>query len=388
MPGSSSRQKARPVSDQTPDVLTYDRRTVLSLRLRGKLQLRRLTRAELFSRMQVMRVVEPITHEAYKQSETAKWEGHEDSEPHGQPWHISFHASQFPGDDPLACPRQALYQMMDFAPAKPFTRKSRTTMNIGKAIEVELVRTWEKAELLLSASPDDPLQTNFQHPEAWLTGSVDSVIKPPNWNRPLPVEIKTKAQRKLDLMRVGAIGPDPAHVTQLKTQLALVRLHQDELWPGLDSVEYGMLFYISRDDPTCTAEFRVDFDQRFFDMGVERLKEWAAWFQEGVLPSVNPSKKHPMGWRWSYPPCVWCNFKKTCQLDHEQNRTDLTDSIGVDRTRKIRPDYDPEAARLRVLARWRSSKEVAKLKQENQDGNTKHSDTQQKRTRSRPGGSK
>ena len=365
------------------DELHYDRRTVLCLKLRGKLQLHRLTRAELFSRMQVLRVVEPITHQAYKESETAKWEGNEGNEPHGQPWHISFHASQFPGDDPMACPRQALYQMMDFAPAKPFTRKSRTTMNIGKAIEEELVRTWERAELLISASPDEPVQTNFEHPEAWLTGSVDSILKPPNWNRPLPIEIKTKGQRDLDLMRVGSKGPDPAHVTQLKTQLALVRLYQPELWPGLDSVQYGMLFYLSRNDPTCTAEFRVDFDQRFFDMGIERLKQWATWFQEGVLPSINPSKKHPMGWRWSYPPCVWCSFKKTCQLDHEQSCTDLTKSIGIDRTQKIRPDYDPEAARFRVLARWRQSKQAATMKpEEKQDGNTP--DTQQKRTRSRP----
>jgi CRISPR/Cas system-associated exonuclease Cas4 (RecB family) len=318
--------------------------------------LRKLTRGEFFSRLQLIRTVDPLTNEAYKESEKRAWENQEGDSPHGNPWHVSFHASQFPGDDPMACPRQALYRMMDFPAAKPFPRRSRAIMSAGKAIEEELVRTYERAGILLSAPVDEEVQTGFEVPDAWLTGSVDSVLLPKGWNKPLPVEIKSKYQEIIDEMKLGKRGPDPGHVFQLKVQLALVKLDAHRLWPHLDPVTHGYIYYVSRNRPDDTAEFRVDLDEKFFRVGVERLKQWKAWFQEDFLPSENPSKRHPMGWRWSYPPCQWCDFKKTCQLDHESKRDSLSESIGVDRARMVRPNYDPESAKLRVLARWQRDK--------------------------------
>jgi CRISPR/Cas system-associated exonuclease Cas4 (RecB family) len=330
----------------------YDRKNLLSLKLRSSVKLRKLTRAELFTRRQIIRKLEPITNEAWKDVEEERWRKNSDNAPHGNPWHVSFHASQFPGDDPLACPRAALYQMMDFSTGEPFSRHSRAVMSAGKAIEVELVRTWHEAGILLSAAPHEEHQTGFQLEKAWLTGSVDAIIKPPRWNKPLPVEIKTKYQDVIDKMKAGVLGPDEAHVSQIKVQLAFVKLFQKELWPGLDEVTHGYIYYLSRDRPSDTAEFRVDLDWDFFQIGVRQLMRWRAWFEEGFLPSENPSKKHPMGWRWTYPPCKWCNFKKICKLDFEQGVTDLNESVGVERTKRIREKYDPAAARQRVLERW------------------------------------
>lgn len=331
--------------------MIYDRKTILSLKVRSGVQLRKLSRAELFTRLQVTRTIEPVTVRAYQEVEAERWRSGHGNSPHGHPWHVSFHASRFPGDNPMACSRQALYGMMDFPNAEPFSRQSRTVMEAGKGIEVELVRTWHEAGILLSAPPDAKVQTGFELPEAWLTGSVDAIIKPYNWNKPVPVEIKTKYQKDIDEMLLGR-GPDDAHVSQLKVQLALVRMFQGQLWPGLDPLTHGFIYYVSRDRPSSTAEFRVDYDATFFALGVERLKQWRAFFQEDFLPVTNPSKKHPMGWKWSYPPCQWCAFKKTCKTDFQEGVVALSESRGVERAKLVRPDYDPVEARKRVSERW------------------------------------
>lgn len=336
----------------------YDSKTLAGLKLRQSLSLRKLTRNEFFSRLQLIRTIDPVTERAFKESEEAQWRNQEDDSPHGNPWHVSFHASQFPGDDPKACPRQALYRMMDLPAAEPFTRKGRTVMDAGKGIEVTLVTAWHRAGILLSAAPDDPIQTGFEEPEAWLTGSVDSIIKPYNWNKPVPVEIKTKYQRDIDAMKTGRRGPDEKHVSQLKVQLAMVRKIQDKEWPGLDPLTHGYIYYLSRDEPSDTAEFRVDLDQRFYEIGMERLRQWRNWFEQEHLPELDPGKRgskfgHPNGWRWSHLPCAWCPFKKTCQLDFREGVTELPQSVGIERAKLVRPHYDYSAARKRVLNRWK-----------------------------------
>lgn len=337
-------------------MLVYDRKTVLSLKLRSGVQLRKKSRAEFFTYTQVTRTVEPVVMRAFREVEDARLRSDQGNSPHGKPWHTSFHASQFPGDDPLACPRQSLYRMMNFPPVDPFSRRSRFLMEVGKAMEVTLVQAMYEAGILLSAPPDAEHQTGFEYPEAWLTGSVDCIIQPFNWNKPLPIEIKSKDRATVEAMQAGR-GPDDAHVSQLKVQLALVRIFQQEMWPGLDPVTHGFIYYMSRGDKKgeqslLTAEFRVDLDLDFFKIGVARLKEWAELFRRGVLPSDNPSKRHPMGWRWSYQPCQFCSYKKTCKLDFEHGTDDLTQSIGVDRAEMIRPGYDSEIARAAVLGRW------------------------------------
>ena len=46
-------------------------------------------------------------------------------------------------------------------------------------------------------------------------------------------------------------------------------------------------------------------------------------------------------------------------------------SIGIDRTQAVRPDYDPEAARLTVFGRWQKDRRIS--------GKIKMSDPEQAR---------
>lgn len=339
--------------------MDYDRKTILGLKFRAASTLRRLSRQEFFGRLQLLRVLDPIVDEAYKQVEQETWANQTDDSPHGHPWHVSFHGSQFPGDDAMACPRASLYRMMDFAPEKPFNRHSRAVMSAGKAIEMELVRVWEAAGILLSASAGDAVQTGYEDPETWLTASVDAILLPPRWNKPLPVEIKSKYKKDLDEMLVGMRGPDEAHVKQLKVEIAFTRIIQQELAPGLDLADHGYIYYLSRDRPSVNAEYRVDYDERFWEAGLARLKEWKGYYLEDVLPSIDSSKKHPMGWRWTYLPCRWCDFGQICRKDFKEGVTQLSASTGIEASQKIRAHYDPAKARQRVQDRWAKKSKIS-----------------------------
>jgi hypothetical protein len=86
-------------------------------------------------------------------------------------------------------------------------------------------------------------------------------------------------------------------------------------------------------------------------------------FLAGELPELKPGKRtskfgHPHGWRWSYEPCSYCDFKTTCQLYFREGVTELSNSIGIERAKLVREDYDYEAARRRVHDRW-SAKIIA-----------------------------
>lgn len=335
------------------ETLLYDRKGILSLKLRSSIQLSKLSRPEFFARTQAVRTLEPIIQRTYHAVELQRLRDDHGNSPHGTPWHTSFHASQFPGDNPKACGRQSLYRLMNF-PGDPFSRRSRVLMAQGKAIEEDLVQTFYEDGRLLSAPPKAKHQTGFEHAEVWLTGSVDCVIR--DHNRPLPIEIKTKDRETVLEMQAGR-GPDDGHIFQLKVQLALVCIYQHELWPELDPVTHGFVYYVSRGDKkgereVITAEFRVDLDMRFFEIGTARLQEWKLNFEQDQLPIGKADKRHPMGWKWSYPPCQWCDYKKTCKLDFQEGVTQLSDSRGVDRARLVRPSYDPDATRERVLRRW------------------------------------
>ena len=311
---------------------------------------------EFWSRMQVIRVVEPITVAAYREVERQTWIDQSDDAPHGNPWHVSFHGSQFPGNDRYACERQLLYRMMDFAPIEPFSRESRTVMAAGKAIEVELVRTWHKAGILLSEPPDAEVQTNFALPDVWLTGTADAIILPYRWNKPLPIEVKSKYDEEIELMLKGARGPDASHVRQVKVEIAFTRLYQKEMWPDLELADHGVIYYLSRDRPSKTAEYRVDYDEAFWKAGVEKLQRYKENFVNHQLPMAS-EKKHPNGtdWRWSQIPfpCRYCDFKKwICKPDWQEGITDLRESNGVKFTKSIREHYDPDEAMARVLKFW------------------------------------
>jgi hypothetical protein len=91
-----------------------------------------VSQREFLSRLGVVRLVDPITEDAYKHVAHHRWENDLDSSPHGQPWHTSFHASEFPGDDPKACARKALYGLMGLPAGQPIEPRGLTVMDAGK----------------------------------------------------------------------------------------------------------------------------------------------------------------------------------------------------------------------------------------------------------------
>jgi hypothetical protein len=346
--------------------MIYSRSNILGLQLNSSIKLRKLSRAEFFTRLQLVRTIEPIVDLAFKISEEKIHQDQLDDAPHGNPWHVSFHASQFPGDNPLACPRESLYRMLDFPSPDPMPRILRQTADLGKQFETTLVNALFVAGFLIS-SPDPDEQTGFELPEAWMTGSVDAVIA--YENKPIPIEIKQRKHAVVQEMKLGR-GPFPEHISQIKVQIGFIRLYQKLgiMWEDMDLCTHGYIYYGSRDDPDkTTAEFRVDYDENFFVAGIEKLKRWRTYFEEDMLPELNPGKRstifgHPNGWKWSKQPCQWCSFKKTCQLDFREGVTQLSNSNGVNRAKLVRKNYDVDAARQRVKARWAKKKEKEEQK--------------------------
>ena len=277
--------------------------------------------------------------------------------PHGHAWHTSFHASQFPGNDPFACGRRLLYTMMNIPRDKPANRAGRGVMAVGRAIEDEYVETWERAGVLLSAGVNAAHQTGFVYRKAWLTGNTDGILRPPGWDKGHVVEVKSKDGKVIDKMRAGEKGPDDAHIRQLKVYIALANIVSPFWWPHLKPVVSGSIYYISRERPENIAEFFFPLDMAFFEEGVRRLQAWRDDFLEDRLPPRNPS------WKWSGPACIYCPFKNLlrtspgkfdagCKVDDKNKVTSLSKSTTIKWAQHINPDYDPADTRQAVLDRW------------------------------------
>ena len=363
-----------------------------------------LSRGEFFSRIGMLREIDPLTTQAYKFAEQLEAEKPNQGHSHDAPWHVSFHGSEFPGDDPKACGRRAIYTMLD-VPRGSFPRWSRQIMDAGKDIEVQIVRRWHQAGMLLSASPDADFQTQFEDSDSWLTCTVDAVVARPRAMRPVVAEIKSKYAREIDAMKLLLRGPDEKHVRQLKTEIGLAHEHGPwyvkrcinsgrlaiklnhkgngyavtvcpehggdkclEEWM-LEPVAHGFLFYVSRDDPANTREFYYEYDPAFMEKGREHLRVWRRFFEEGMLPATQVTGKNPMGWNWTTDdsPCKFCPFgtnrgNHVCRADHEESvkrgeLLPLADSDAIEHARGIRPDYDLGLVRAAVFARWNSQQD-------------------------------
>src|SRR4051812_9227654 len=72
-----------------------------------------ISRGEFFGRIGMLREVDPLTNAAYRFAEKLELEAPRKGHQHDAPWHVSFHGSQFPGDNPKACGRRAIYTMLD-----------------------------------------------------------------------------------------------------------------------------------------------------------------------------------------------------------------------------------------------------------------------------------
>lgn len=361
-----------------------------------------LSRLEFYSRIGLLRQVDPITNAAYKF--VAGLQAQASDRGHGADadWHVSFHGSEFPGYDEKACGRRAMYRMMDIprnnswkAAPGTFDRQMEQIMDAGKDVELQLVRRWDRAGYLLSAAAGN-VQTYYEDPEHWLTCTTDAMLLWPRAIRPFVVEVKSKYARVIEDMRNLIRGPDDKHVNQIKTEIAMAHeagsitvlrcfntdlvarnfstsgrdnveplcpLHMDSkcLYEvELEPVEHGTIYYVSRDNPFDTFEFLVTYDADFMAAGRRRLKQFQKAFLEGKLPQSNFENKrfaHPFKWKWTEQPCKWCEYGDVCREDMKTAKekvrmVPLAESAAIEAAQQIRPDYDFAATRAAVLARW------------------------------------
>jgi hypothetical protein len=374
-------------------------------------RVRSMTRGEFFGRVGLIREADPAVSDAYRFFERVQ-EGEQDKgESVSDPWHVSFHGSQFPGDSQLACPRLALYRMIDAPREKP-SRKLRMMAEMGKDHEMRLVEKLHMSGQLVSPAPWLH-QMQFEEPEAWLTSTVDAIVCRPRATRPFVMEEKMKYGSVIEEMRKLIRGPDSKHVNQVKCQIAMAHIQgewkvkrchnsgrlaiqdlmEDNMPLRLDApicpqhggdkcleddvlepVRHGYLHYTSRDNPDDTWEFYFEYDPAWYETGVKMLKLWREHFLRGILPQTNFEDKrysHPFAWTWTRSkkmpesPCQWCDFGAICRLDHKDavksgTHVNLADSHAIDDAKAVRKDYEFEDARKAVLARWKLDEEEAK----------------------------
>jgi hypothetical protein len=359
-----------------------------------------LSRGELFARLGLIEEVDPLVTEAYDFWEQIELLEKDRGHSHGDPWHISFHGSAFPGDNPVACGRHQLYRMMDI-PRGTFSRKSRQLMDMGKDSEVQIVKRLWRAGFLVSSPPLPGVhQTQFEDPDHMLTSTVDAIVLHPRSVNPFVVELKQIYADHVAEMRNLVRDVHDQYVRQVKCQIGMayeagpqVRLRcfntgrlaicfdraQDGPWicpqhghgDCLREIEiepptHGYLYYVSRDNPLDKLEYYFEYDPEFMATGRRKLAQWRDAFLADELPATQFSDKrfsHPFGWTWTRSqkmpnsPCHWCDFGDICREDHKlavqrQGKIRLSESAGIDLARGIRPEYDFQAVRSAVLARW------------------------------------
>lgn len=314
------------------------------------------TRQELFAKLGVTKpVVTPILDAAFENEEYQIWKEDLMSSPHGQHWHLSFHASSFPGDNPKACGRQAIYSLMNIPAMNPVDQAGRCVMEAGKAVEEITVWRLHRTGLLLTDPPDAEHQMGYEDKEHWLTGSPDAIIENPKTDSPFTTEIKSKDGAVIEQMQQGLRSYDSGHRAQVLTYIGLTKERRYELWPNLKGeVDQGAILYVSRDRPSERHEFKFKHNQDFMDKGYAKLDEWRESYLGEKLPQTE-TKRHPFGWKWTEPPCKWCPVKRVCKADWKENITNTSKSHAIIHAKDVRGDYNYKETRDAVLERWDAS---------------------------------
>ncbi len=301
-----------------------------------------LTREQLFRALGIIKDVdlEAITKKAMVQYETDAWR-----EVGDHPI-TSFWCSQFPGEENLCCnTRGLLYNLMNIPQVDPIPPRLRGQAEMGNAVEAFVLRSWEKAGILLSS------QVKVEDEETWLSGAIDAVLDlRPQLNKLVPIDIKSKDHEVIKQMKLGMRSYDHKHYLQVQSYIYLWRKLQeiDGIdWEGLREVDSGMLYYVSRQDPTYVKEFYFNADDVLIEKSAAQLKELKNNFIAGTLP------ERPDGLKWSEPPARWCGFKKECcKKDFVAGITTLAESNGIEFAKHVKPSYDYEKTRRKVLGRW------------------------------------
>lgn len=358
---------------------------------------------EFWSRIGLAKEIDPLTTAAYKFGALKRALQSDQGEDHADPWHLSFHGSQFPGDNPNACGRFALYRMMDFS--RPVMKRwLEQVAESGKAIENSLVAKWYYAGYLVSPPSFLPglIQQQYEDRDHWLTCTVDAIVCWPKTIDPIVCEVKSKEAAVIRSMQRLIRGPDKRHVWQMKTEIALAyeagpvvkqrcinsgrfaimvgfeiedgfMVGGTEVCPlhgGTKCLEEvrlrpptrGYLYYVSRDNPEDTFEFMFEYDPNWLRVGRSKLARWRKFFLDDKLPATNFEDKrysHPFGWQWTKPefPCRYCDYGQICRDDHKLavsrgETIALSESAGVEDTQEIREAYSPLRAREAVRAFW------------------------------------
>lgn len=352
-----------------------------------------LDRLEFYGWLGVLKTVDPVTAELLDEVAEKKWREDTFDSPHEHAWFTSFHASQFPGDDIDACGRYLLYVMMNLPATGPMPPWVTMCGTLGKAGEEDIVWAWHHGGRLLSAPPDSEVQTGFEAPHAFMSGSTDMTVLRPFTTAPHVVEIKSKADEVIEQMITGQRKWDKAHRKQLLASLGLAHEYDwgkvwvcEETWriplveevdPGpfgssgrqkvcrvhgddsclieieLERPTTGAIYYWSRSWPRKTHEFFFRHNQDFMKAGLETLEKLKNNFLNDVLP---PRPEH---YQWSIGPCKDCRMKKhACKPDegkkNDPSVTKLSESHGIEFAKTIRPDYDFDLVRAAVEQRWKN----------------------------------
>lgn len=307
-----------------------------------------ISRAEMFARVGAHKLVDGIIEKQMIEELAAAWRG-ETHDGRSQTWNRSFHASSFPGNNPMACERKALYSLMgipELEPVKPF---GKAIMEAGQDIEERITARLEASGRLLSKVGSAGEQTNFRHNRYWLVGHTDAIVLPYGYNRPHVVEIKTKDQSAIEAMKAGEMSFEAQHRWQCLLYMWFTRIAHKQLGfeeQGLEVCRDGTILYVSRDRPRVTHEFLIEWDEDGVREGLERLEQWQQDYREDVLPP------RPKEWRWTEVPCKWCGVKKLCKQDGKDGVTKLTESGTIAWAKEMDPDYDPAAVRASVIDYW------------------------------------
>lgn len=304
---------------------------------------RGLSRAQLFRRLHVFNIIDPILESEY---------GRHAMDEHGpdrDPWHTAFHASSFPYPAELGCGRKAVYALSNFGKEDSISTQSRAIMEAGVDIELRQVTRFHTAGVLLSEAPGEP-QTTYVDPAHWLVGHSDAVILPPGWQSPHPVEIKGKDHEAVLDMLGGKKQYDPPHLAQVMCYMYLGRRYEWRLnGKLLLPIEDGSILYVSRARPRTTAEFYFRYDEPGVQKSLALLASWIDDFVDNKLPG------RPNEWRWTQEPCKWCSYKRGCKVDLKARVDTISESCLHDATKKADPSYDNAKTREKVLNRWKRS---------------------------------
>jgi hypothetical protein len=339
-----------------------------------------VTFREMLAHFGVISVVEPAFDLAWQLKLIDEFENGERT-PHGRPWHVSFHASEFPGDSKNACARAAVYKLMDIGSGVG-DRWLQNTAEVGKALELANVRAIRDTGRLvrcsvpgMSTDPDarDEAgelmpQIGFIDSEHWLTGSIDlPMLAIGEEDRPHIVEHKTKHENAIKQMQFGMKGPNAEHRRQLMCSLGLAHENADAFTHPFEDrallpAREGSVYYQARDtewmaggNEVASHSFLFEHSPEFMNQGRAHLKRFKQAFLDGEIPEDRPFRKgrdHPFGWMWSQGLCQYCDLKKICQTDYRNHVVKLEKSSAIAVAMFTRGGYDHKAIRARVIGFW------------------------------------